>query len=176
MPLDPPTSVSQESVPWYAAFFDQQFPGRGAGKAYTIYANSAIANDPSVSPYEVARAFTTNIAFKGLGEAIKEATQGIAQGTAKVPAALPGSIPSIPGTSGGDDWAHLTTRLAEFGIGASLVLIGISAFIARSKAGQTTEKIVIGRATGGRASTGSGNGGGNGGGNGNGGGGSGGAP
>ena len=148
MPLDPPPSMKQESTAWWAAYFNQQYPGKGAGAAYTAFANKAIANDPSTTPYVAAKAFLDSIMLEGLGQAIKSATEGIGQGTAKVPGALPGSIPAIPSVGGtGSDWQHLLLRFAEFGLGASIVIIGIAAIVAKTKGGQKVETIVTGAVT-----------------------------
>jgi hypothetical protein len=62
----------------------------------------------------------------------------------------PGSTPGSSGSGGssggaqGSDWAHLMTRLAEFGIGAILVIIGFNAVVSRTKGYQRVETVVTG--------------------------------
>jgi hypothetical protein len=53
---------------------------------------------------------------------------------------------TAPG-SGGDDWSHLMTRLAEFAIGAILVIIGINAVVSKTKGYQRVETVVTGMAS-----------------------------
>lgn len=59
----------------------------------------------------------------------------------------PGSGSGNGGTktpASGDDWAHLMTRLAEFSIGAILVIIGLNAIMSRTKGYQRVETVVTG--------------------------------
>jgi hypothetical protein len=62
-----------------------------------------------------------------------------------------GTGPNVSGGSSGDggqtDWTHLFTRLAEFGIGAILVIIGLNAIVGRTKTGQSVQRIVVSGAT-----------------------------
>jgi hypothetical protein len=51
-----------------------------------------------------------------------------------------GSSPSSGsggGSGGQSDWTNLMTRLAEFGIGAILIIIGINAIVSRTKTYKT---------------------------------------
>src|SRR5215472_18238155 len=48
------------------------------------------------------------------------------------------------GDSGQSDWTNLMVRLAEFGIGAILVIIGFNAIVSRTKSYQRVETVVSG--------------------------------
>lgn len=64
----------------------------------------------------------------------------------------PGANSTSPNTgspTSGDDWSHLFTRIAEFGIGAILIAVGINYLFLKSKTGQTVVNIAAGTATGG---------------------------
>lgn len=65
----------------------------------------------------------------------------------------PGANSTSPQTgsqaTGGDDWSHLLTRIAEFTVGAILIAVGINYLFLRSKTGQTVVNIAAGTATGG---------------------------
>jgi len=51
------------------------------------------------------------------------------------------------GDSGQTDWTHLAIRLAEFGIGIILVIIGFNAIVAKTKVGQKIEVVATGVAS-----------------------------
>lgn len=51
---------------------------------------------------------------------------------------------SSGGASSGNDWQHLMVRLAEFGIGAILLIIGFNAIVSRTKGYQRIETVVTG--------------------------------
>ena len=97
------------------------------------------------TPAGAFNAFDTWDAAKSFADQWR-AIKGVGGAAGGIP--LPGG--SVPGGGGGGtgdggqtDWTHLATRLAEFGIGAILVIIGFNAIVAKTKTGQAVQRIVI---------------------------------
>jgi hypothetical protein len=71
----------------------------------------------------------------------KQTASGLAAAAPATPGSLPGgggsSSNSGSSTASGSEWQHLLVRIAEFVIGAALVVVGIQAVVVKSKPGQT---------------------------------------
>lgn len=79
-------SPQNQNIAYYAALFDHKYPGKGAGAAYTAYAEA----NPSLTPYQAAQAFLLEIGTAGLAKAIADAAAATAQATGQ--AAVGGAI------------------------------------------------------------------------------------
>lgn len=125
--LQPPANSQQEPVSFFAALFDQNFPGKGAGTAYTNYANAQFARDPTISPYLAAKAFALIIATKGLAAGL--AAGATATGTAAGQAAKSGfgstALTSLNPLAGLFQ-PNLWLRVGEVMLGLILIAIGVA--------------------------------------------------
>jgi|SRR5215475_1328575 len=101
-----------------------------------------VAAHPEATPLQVAKAFILSVSIKGLAQAIKDAESGTAAAIGQ--ASSSGFGTTALGGGGGSDWAHLFVRLAEFGVGALLVALGIQAILRRTQTGQQIQGAVIG--------------------------------
>jgi hypothetical protein len=83
----------------------------------------------------------------GVGNAFPTFEEALQWGHATHSGTVPGGggILGTPGQAGSafqSDWGHLMTRGAEFVIGAILVIVGLSAVLRRSSAGQQASEIM----------------------------------
>jgi hypothetical protein len=142
---------TNQTIPFYATLLNDQFPGKGVGKQYTALANAY----PADTPYEVFQVLEENIVGQGLSKALRDAVIGVANATAEstvgagasavsvpnvagqlgsaalsIPGLTPIPIASSLGGSGGgsgpDEWKSLLIRVAEFLIGAGIILVGLN--------------------------------------------------
>ena len=125
----------------YAQLIGQKY-GRRARSAYL----KMVSDNPNIDPRTVARSFILNIGIKGLDQAIQDALVGTQSAFAQGAASGFGTA-GLGGGGASDDWKNLFTRLAEFGIGAVLIIVGLNAILSRTKVYQNTEKVVAGVAT-----------------------------
>jgi len=136
MPIAPPRDKFGAHT---AAFWENYFRhhyGKKGGDAYA----AMVRSNPDATPDQVAQAFLLNIATKGFSKALADAMSGTA-------AAVGQAAKSGFGTTalgGGQDWQHLFIRLAEFAIGAALIVVGLQAMLRHTEGYQKTKSAVIG--------------------------------
>ena len=153
MPAAPVSTPPPPIVEHYALLLDQEFPGYLSGdktktmadlyieymqkhpkadakKVYetTVSQLHAIAKLPGIIAGQIAVGATIiGDAGPAAGIGVNKAAQGI-------------------GVPGQGDWTNLVTRLAEFGIGAILLIIGFNAIVSKTKGYQKIETVVTGTA------------------------------
>jgi len=128
------TLTGQEMAAWVLE------NGPSATEVQTVL-DAGRANEPHI-----------NLGFQVVNGQIVEnvnnpATAPLAPGILGPPgsATNPGQVGGGSGSSGGQsDWTHLFIRLAEFAVGAILVIIGFNAIVAKTKTGQKIEVLATG--------------------------------
>jgi hypothetical protein len=129
--MPPIPNVPPHTAGYFQAFFTERF-GAKMGQLY----QQILAKDPSATPTQAAQALLLGISTKGVAGALA-AGIGAFGGAITVPS-NPLGLGGTAGGSGpaaGDDWAHLFTRLAEFAIGATLIVVGLVAVMSKTKTG-----------------------------------------
>jgi hypothetical protein len=129
--MPPIPAVPPHTAGYFQAFFTERF-GAKMGALYS----SILSKDPSATPTQAAQALLLGISTKGVAGALAAGVGAF--GSAITVPANPLGLGGTGGGSGaaaGDDWAHLFTRLAEFAIGATLIVVGVVAVVSKTKTG-----------------------------------------
>lgn len=138
--------IQRQCNPFNAAFLaGAGYMGKGWVPATPFNAFGSFA-DAQKFAEEIgkARGGILQFPFGGPGPGVRTTPQGPMENPS-TGTPIPGTQPGAPSTPDqGSDWAHLMTRLAEFGIGAILVIIGFNAIVSRTKGYQKVETVVTG--------------------------------
>jgi hypothetical protein len=102
---------------------------------------------PKADPTQVYETVVTRLEAAGhlpgtIGQAIGT-TAGI---FGVIPSSVGKGLHNALGGGGQSDWTNLMIRLAEFGIGAILLIIGFNAIVSKTKGYQRIETVVAGSA------------------------------
>ena len=119
----------------------------GAGFFGTSWTPATATN--AFSTFEAAQKFAQDaaVARHAAGVGLEGGSPGIVGGGVGSGATPAPGAGSGSGSSGQSDWTHLAIRLAEFGIGIVLVIIGFNAIVAKTKTGQKIQMVATGVAT-----------------------------
>lgn len=153
MPAAPVSTPPPPIVEHYALLLEEQFPGYVSGtKPNTTLAELYIQYMQKHPHADAQQVYKTVVArlqeVANLPGTIGSAIGATATIIGKAgPAAGVGINKAAQGLGGGQgDWTNLVTRLAEFGIGAILLIIGFNAIVSKTKGYQRIETVVTGTA------------------------------
>ncbi len=119
----PAGSGQSEPVSYYAAIFDQQYPGAGVGAAFEAYA----AQHPGTAPLTLANAFLLIITTKGLAAALQQATGAVGNATGQAATGVGSGLASLGSTfSILPNIATWVVRVAEIALGLVLIAVGVA--------------------------------------------------
>ena len=150
MPTDPggqtPVTVPATNQPasYYANIFASKW-GTAAAQAYTAFD----AANPGNSPYINAKLFAVKVAVEGLDKAVADeagllgdvVTKGIPAAAAAVPKSPLGGIAAIGDFFGRLTEANTWIRVAEFVLGAALIIVGLAKLASGTAAGKAALKV-----------------------------------
>jgi hypothetical protein len=134
--MPPIPNVPPHTAGYYQAFFTEHF-GAAMGKAYA----GILKKDPSATPTQAAQALLVAISTKGVAGALAQGIGGL--GKIATPPPNPLGIGGANDNTSGSDWQHLFTRLAEFAIGATLIVVGLVAVMSKTKTGQAVTGLAV---------------------------------
>lgn len=123
-----PTS-RQDAVNYYAQLLQSQY-GAAVAKSFIGYAK----DHPNLTAYNALQNWAGFIAAH-LGPGLAKAIQGFVNDAGTGVSQFGSGVTSGLGQSS-QDWQHLLLRLAEFGIGGTLITVGLFAMLSKSETAQ----------------------------------------